>query len=227
MSRRQNRKECLPPEERGYRKCLPPEERGYRIRPYEPDDLKARLFTHTLPLLECYAEPHAPFHYLCIDDRKSNQKLRLVRVLYGPVLEVAYELESFNRKGAGILFYPSVIDGPTAKKEALRQFRSVWADVDCYKATQKFDIGLITPTPTAVVKTPGGYHLHWILGKAIEANKANIGEFEQYLRRIQAVLEPMGADAGVCNINACLRLPGFYSHKGKTTLVELEAIYGE
>jgi len=124
------------------------------------------------------------------------------------------------------LFYPSVIDGPTAKKEALRQFRSVWADVDCYKAAQEFDIELVTPTPTAVVKTPGGYHLHWILEKAIEANKVSIEEFELNLKRIQAALELMGADAGVCNINACMRLPGFYSHKAKTTLVELEAIYG-
>jgi hypothetical protein len=204
-----------------------PEERGYPIRPYVPEhDLKERLIMHTMPLLGCYAELDAKFHFLCIDDRRCGAG-GLVKTIYGAILEVADELEDKNLKGSGILFYPSIIEGRTAKIEALRWFRSVWADIDFYRASQEFDIDLIDPKPSAIVRTSGGCHLHYILDKLIEANEASIKEFEQLLKRIQSKLEPMGADAGICTVNHCLRLPGFYSHKAKTTLVELEAIYGK
>jgi hypothetical protein len=68
-------------------------------------------------------------------------------------------------------------------------------------------------------------HLHWLLKEEIEASDDSIAELDQSLKRIQAHLEPMGADLGVCNVASCMRLPGFYSHKRSPKLVELGGIF--
>ncbi|MDR2561734.1 MAG: RepB family DNA primase [Holophagales bacterium] len=227
------------PKRRRNSACDMPEEQGYPIRPYEPEDeLKLRLAIGGALLLSSYdarKSPHqfqteAPYQFLTIDDRKCG-KAGLVKQIYGPLLNVAEELEAQNLKGAGILFYPNRTNGKTGRKECILFLRSFIADLDFKRATQEVYLDSILesvqPTPTAIVHTGNGRHLHWVFEDWVIATEDSIREHEECLRRIQAKLARMGADKGVCNVSACMRLPGFYNHKGAPILVKLEDFFGK
>jgi len=209
--------------------CDMPEEQGYPIRPYEPEEeLRLRLGLGGALLLSSYGATDDPHQFLAIDDRKCGAS-GLVKQIYGSIFNVAEELEAQNRKGSGILFYPNKTNGKTGKKECILFFRSFIADLDNKLAAQESDLDSILesiqPTPTAIVHTGNGRHLHWVFDEPIIATDESIKEHEDCLRRIQAGLALMGADRAVCNVSACMRVPGFYNHKGKPKLVELEDFF--
>ena len=219
------------PKRRRNSACDMPEEQGYPIRPYEPEEeLGLRLAIGGALLLRSYGATEAPHQFLTIDDRKCGTS-GLVKQFYGSILNVAEELEAQNRKGAGILFYPNKTNGKTGRKECILFFRSFIADLDFKRASQEVDLDsileLVQPMPTAIVHTGNGRHLHWVFEDWVIATEDSIREHEECLRRIQAKLAPMGADKGVCNVSACMRLPGFYNHKGAPKLVELENFFGK
>jgi hypothetical protein len=194
------------------------------FQPYTPDcDIETRFQKHIAPFLECYGPLDMPHTFVCPFERDCNLEPR-VKIVRGSISKKYLELEGYNLEGRKILFAANETDGRGTKKGNIVRLRAYWADLDNKLARQKFDIGSITPNPTAVVRTANGAHLHWLLDKFIECNDETMIDHEHNLRRIQAGLALFGADPNVCNVNACLRMPGYYHHKGAPTLVRLEAV---
>jgi len=73
---------------------------------------------------------------------------------------------------------------------------------------------LLTPPPSVIIDSGGGYHLYWLLDKPMLLENY---EQRQYANRLQRrwVKHILGADQGVCDIARVLRIPGTYNRKPK------------
>lgn len=115
--------------------------------------------------------------------------------------------------------------GQTKKPRSVRSQIAVIAALNCLyaeldatgpdgKAAALNTARLLTPPPSVIVDSGGGYHLYWLLDKPLVLNDE---DGRKYANRLQHrwVKHITGADKGVCDIARVLRVPGSLNRKPK------------
>lgn len=181
-------------------------------------NLDERLRAHTLPYLAalfgcCIEEAwDRPATWQTFDDGTGKDK-SLARVFHGSIREWVETMESLNRSGAAICLAVNGTDLHGRQKGNVLFPRAVWADVDLKSATQEFRMECLPLRPSMLCFTGHGHHVYWLFNDQAPFTETSKVAFEHDLRRIQAFLAPFGADPKVCQVQAVLRVPGFFNRK--------------
>jgi len=193
-------------------------------------DLRSRLESHTIPFL-CGLWGCSPSEAMCrsatfqtFTDAKTTATSRqgLAHLFHGPICLYLKKLERLNMAGAGIYLTPNDTDGRGRKKLNMCKICTKWADLDLKDASEAPTLSGLRLSPTMVVRTPGGYHLYWVMLKPLVLGGVEDRiNHENELKAIANALRPFGGDVRVTDISRVLRLPGFYHCKQEPRLVEL------
>lgn len=181
-------------------------------------NLDERLRAHTLPYLAalfgCSIEEawDRPATWQTFDDGVEKDKC-LARVFHGSLREWVETMESLNCRGAAICIAVNGTDLRGRQKGNILYPRAVWADVDLKSAAQEFRTECLPLWPSMLCFTGHGHHAYWLFSDQAPFSDDSKATFEHDLRRIQAFLAPFGADPNVCQVQAVLRVPGFFNRK--------------
>lgn len=189
-----------------------------------------RLAAHSLPflaaLLACTPKEagEAPLTFQVFDDRADFKDPKRARTFHGSLSALAQELERRNRAGDGIFVTVNTTDGVRRRKENVVGLRAWWADLDLGGEASSPCAEVLPLPPSLRVQSGHGEHLYWLAQEPLpcagDPERQNVHEGE--LRRIQAFLQPWGADPTVCEVARVMRVPGFINMKREPhVLVEL------
>lgn len=168
---------------------------------------------------------HRPSTWQTFDDLKPGGKARagLARMIHGPFLDVAKELETLNHRGAGIFVTVCSGDGKGRRKPNMIAARGWWCDLDTKGAQAPLeDLAALPLAPTMTVQTPGGWHTYWLAQAPIPfSENFTRKELEDQERSIAQALAAFGGDVKAVDVARVLRVPGFLHRKAQPSPVHL------
>ena len=196
-------------------------------------DYRASIERHAVPFLACLNQCSCDEawntleHWQTFDENKERKDPALAGHRPESIDDAGPRLDGLNRKGAGVFFSVNLTDGMGRKKWHILRIRGWHADLDTKDATNSFDPEKLSLRPTMIVKTPGGWHIYWLVLDPMPCEgEARWKEHEAELRGIQAALTSFGADPMACTVERVLRVPGFMHCKAEPRLVELVTVDG-
>lgn len=178
-------------------------------------------------LHQCSPEEAAqrPTTWQTFDDLKpgGNARAGLARMIHGAFQDVAKELATLNRQGAGVFVTVCAGDGTGRRKPNMLAARGWWCDVDTKGAQVPLeDFAALPLAPTMTVQTPGGWHLYWLAEAPIPFSEDFTREaLEAQERSIAQALAVFGGDLKATDTARVLRVPGFLHQKAEPRPVHL------
>ena len=109
---------------------------------------------------------------------------------------------------------PAAPQAVRSQIEHIAAINCLFADIDGEKLGGKdkalSHVNKLTPPPTAVIDSGGGYHAYWLLNTPVEVTDKN----REYLSRVQyRWVDFVKSDGGAKDIARVLRLPGTFNRK--------------
>jgi hypothetical protein len=146
--------------------------------------------------------PEAQFAFQTFDDAKRGRSL--TRVLLGRLEEVADELASLNRRGAGVFVAPNELRALPRKVENVSRIRAAYLDLDSAPLAPVLS-GPIHPH-LITNTSPGRWHCVWA-AEDLDATGWLVVQRGLWTR--------YDGDASMDKVAGVIRLPGFYHQKGE------------
>lgn len=160
-------------------------------------------------LLALSGKHDAAYTFQTFDDSPEKRR-ELARVLHGPLLSVAADLEALNARGAGIFITVNETDLHGRREENVTGLRALFVDVDDGEERTW------ALTPDILVRSVRGIHAYWRLApdEPMEAFQPAQKQLARFYR----------TDEKVCDLPRVMRLPGFDHKKGEPVPVRLEFV---
>lgn len=135
---------------------------------------------------------------------------RLNCVRHGSLAELARQLVSLNRQGAGVFVMVNRGDGHGRKAINVTGARALFLDLD--GAPVEPVLASALPPRIVVESSPGKWHCYWPIVDL---------PLEKFSASQKALADLFGGDRKVCDLPRVMRLPGFLHLKGEPQLTRL------
>jgi hypothetical protein len=156
----------------------------------------------TQRFLEALDPSASGFTFQTFGDREKLPTL--ARVFNGTFDEVASELVSLNKRGAGVYVTISRTDLAGRKRENVQAARAVFCDFDGVEPPP----GAGALPPSMIIQSRNGKHVYWLLDLEKEA------DLSQWSAVQEAIAAKLGADVACKDPPRVMRLPGLRHLKG-------------
>jgi len=145
---------------------------------------------------------------------RSGDKRGLILTRIGKLPKLGPQLAKANARGAAVAVLPNVNDG-TRKREAenIRSVRVLFVDLD-HAPLEPVLAGPLAPH-IITETSPGRHHAFWRVADC---------PLDDFVRLQTALCNRFNGDTNILDVARCVRLPGFYHHKGEPFLSRIVSL---
>ena len=167
------------------------------------------MHTHTEKFLDVLLGGHLePAHWRVIHDRDENARAENIKEM--PLTDDV--VRHFTGKQGGHRSPFIVVNDGGHRDQDITSVRACFVDADGVLEPEKWRV-----QPNMIVRRDASHwHAYWMIDD---------GEPMRLFQETQRALAGYyGTDSAVCNLSRVMRLPGFYHHKGKPTMITTEVV---
>ena len=155
-----------------------------------------------------------PFLFQTYPDRAVTDKRGMILCKRGTLATCGALLAKANARGAAVAVLPNVNDGSRKRKgENIRSVRALFVDLDG-APLEPVQAG---PLPPHIVTetSPGRWHAFWRVADC---------PLDDFVRLQRALCKRFNGDASMADVARCVRVPGFWHHKGEPFLSRIVGV---
>ena len=144
-------------------------------------------------------------------DDGPDKDFRRARIVHGPLVELAHELQSANASKCGVFACVAQTDGKGRKAANVQRVRALFVDCDTVEPAAWH------VPPSIIVRSAAGPHAYWLV------DDCELTAFQSAQKRLAA---HYSSDPKVCDLPRVLRVPGYWHCKREPVRVVLESAPG-
>ena len=156
-----------------------------------------------------------PFLFQCYADKDADKgKPGFTLNRYGTLATMGAVLAKYNARGAAVAILANVNDGTSKRKaDNIRRVRALFVDLD---GAPLEPVQAARLAPHVITETsPGRWHAYWRVADC---------PLSEFVRLQRALAERFNGDPSMADVARCVRLPGFWHHKGEPFLSRIVSV---